>query len=75
VTRTPPAEYVPRPFSITIEWKSVTARLYPNVDAFAILSEIVASRDAFEASPATEAFREEEIVMAWPFWIKHFIHT
>lgn len=34
---------------------------------FAILSEIVANRLAFAASPATLAFSEEEIVMETPF--------
>jgi hypothetical protein len=34
-----------------------------------MLSEMVASRVALDASPATEALSEEEIVMAWPFWI------
>ena len=61
VVRTPPAEYVPRPLSITIDSKSVTARLYPYVDEFEILSEMVANREAFAAKPATLAFKEEEI--------------
>jgi hypothetical protein len=42
----------------------------------AILSEIAARRDALALSPATPAFREEEIVMGTPFnWIEHRLDT
>jgi hypothetical protein len=33
------------------------------------LSDIVASREAFARKPATLAFKEDEMVMAEPFWI------
>lgn len=46
VARTPPAEYDPPDDDVTSEWKSVLTRLYPNVDEFAILSEMDASRVA-----------------------------
>jgi len=50
-----------------MEWKSVTARLYPYVEEFAILSEMVANLLAFAANPATPALSEEEIVILLAF--------
>jgi hypothetical protein len=59
--------YLPPPPLMTIELKSETARLYPYVEEFAMLSEIVARRLALAASPATLAFKEEEIVIGLAF--------
>ena len=41
--------------------------LYPKVEEFAMLSEMVARRLALDASPATLALREEEIVIGLAF--------
>ena len=49
--RTPPALKLPRDWLSTTLVKSVSTRLYPNVPEFAMLSEIVAIRTAFTASP------------------------
>jgi hypothetical protein len=67
--RTPPAEYVPPPREpdMTMLSNSVEARLYPKVEEFAMLSEIVASRVAFAFRPAKPAFSEEEIVIDTAF--------
>jgi hypothetical protein len=67
LARTPPAAYVPPPGESTIDSKSVSTRLYPNVDEFAILSEIEAKRWELVCKPATPAFSEEEIDMGTPF--------
>jgi hypothetical protein len=47
----------------TIELKSVTTRLYPYVDEFAMLSEMPAKRIALACRPATPALSEDEMVM------------
>ena len=50
-----------------MEEKSLSAVLYPKVDEFAILSEIVASLLAFTFKPVTPAFMEEEMLTMCPF--------
>jgi hypothetical protein len=67
LARTPPAAYAPPPEDSTIDSKSVSTLLYPNVDEFAMLSEMDAKRCELACNPATPAFSEDEMDMGTPF--------
>ncbi len=78
LVRTPPAvNQRPPPVvlgdfaSLTvIEAKSTSARLYPKVCEFAMLSDIVASLFALAFSPDTPAFIDEEIPILSPLSVR-----